>query len=410
MLMAMGTSLMRSGHSRALTMVAVFAAAAAAASPAQAQTWPPGEFRLDVYRGPVLGSSRIIGLGGAYAGIAEGIEGYFRTPAAISNRGRHEVDWFEYDLTFDWLISPGSAIDFDNDGRRGSADTRLMAFDVGASLRFAPFGLGVHFVPTTYELRLPGDVVYEASAWELLIGAAWAFLDAELLLGAGVGIRGLTLTQFKPDQAEMGFTAIGFDAGLLWRPPSVPVRFGASFRYPSTLRPDSPIVDFAGYPIPSGVSVPWTVTAGASLMLGPAADTYNMPHGGDERPWGEDVILEDRRYVLFALDAVFIGPVAPETYNIEGYVSGAPRRLHSTVTGSLHFGLESEVWHDRLKLRVGTYSEPDRVHGHIVGRMHVTGGAELRLFDLWIWRFKLTGGVDWAPRYLNLLFGVGFWH
>ena len=59
-----------------------------------------------------------------------------------------------------------------------------------------------------------------------------------------------------------------------------------------------------------------------------------------------------------------------------------------------------------------SYTEPSRVHTDALGqlgRIHATGGVEVRLFDLWIFRVKLGAGFDVTDGYQNILFGVGFW-
>src|SRR5262245_59953705 len=66
---------------RALALAALLACA-----PARAQDPLLGETRLDLVRGPLLTSSRIMGLGGAFVAVAEGIDGVHLNPAAFANR------------------------------------------------------------------------------------------------------------------------------------------------------------------------------------------------------------------------------------------------------------------------------------------------------------------------------------
>ena len=63
---------------------------------------------------------------------------------------------------------------------------------------------------------------------------------------------------------------------------------------------------------------------------------------------------------------------------------------------------------DRLILRAGTYTEPDRIRGKNLGRLHLTGGFDLRLAKVaWMWRLGVA--FDAAPRYKNVMVGLGFW-
>ena len=71
---------------------------------AQLQT---SRYAVDLFQGPVLASTRVIGMGGAYVAIAEGVEGSFYNPAAPAVRqpwSRHNID---YDLGAG-ITSPGT--------------------------------------------------------------------------------------------------------------------------------------------------------------------------------------------------------------------------------------------------------------------------------------------------------------
>src|SRR5947208_1632406 len=58
------------------------------------------DFNLDLVTGPVIGSGRILGLGGAYTALAGGIEGAAWNPAAYASRSLWETNWWEWNGTF----------------------------------------------------------------------------------------------------------------------------------------------------------------------------------------------------------------------------------------------------------------------------------------------------------------------
>ena len=43
-------------------------------------------YQLEVFQGPVVSSQRVVGMGGAYIGLAEGVAGHLDNPAAFAVR------------------------------------------------------------------------------------------------------------------------------------------------------------------------------------------------------------------------------------------------------------------------------------------------------------------------------------
>jgi hypothetical protein len=70
-------------------------------------------------------------------------------------------------------------------------------------------------------------------------------------------------------------------------------------------------------------------------------------------------------------------------------------------------GVESEVLPNRIALRAGTYFEPSRYQTS-AGRLHMTGGADLRVDVGLAW--KLSVVFDVAPGWVNTSAGLGLWH
>ena len=94
---------------------------AGAGAPLGAQGTPiqTSDYTLDLFQGPVLASSRVTGLGGAYAGLAEGAEGIPFNPAAASQRFPYSTEHLDYDLTAGVTFPASvSGTDFENSGKR----------------------------------------------------------------------------------------------------------------------------------------------------------------------------------------------------------------------------------------------------------------------------------------------------
>ena len=72
-------------------------------------------------------------------------------------------------------------------------------------------------------------------------------------------------------------------------------------------------------------------------------------------------------------------------------------------------GAKAEILDRTLRVRAGAYTEVDRLDGDPMGRLHVTGGADIHVFDLLFWRFRITAAFDFAKGYRNLLLGFGTW-
>lgn len=375
---------------------------------------------FDISRGPLNASSRIVGLGGAYTGLGEGIDGYFRNPASLANRYAQSTNYFDYDILLDYVID-AKAVDIDNDDNRHVDGGTFTEANLGFSLNFGHFGAGVVFVPSTYSLT-EGDFTLRATRFDLLAGGAFAFKDGEWIAGVGFGLRGLTLeteTRAGTPLQSVSYISAAADLGLLWRSPKIPLRLGLAARIPVSVGRSIEALPetMLGRALPGGVNFPWRIAVGGAFMYSLGDRVFNRPIRGAQ--WCNDLEMTDRRYIMVTADIVVDGPTsgpggagAGSAVNLEGWVSGSPRTSGDYATLSWHVGVEAEVAHDRLRLRVGAYSEPSRINDDVwgrIGRVHWTGGAEVRLFDLWIFRLKASVTFDIANRWKNIVLGIGFW-
>lgn len=362
--------------------------------------------RLDLARGPLLSTSRITGLGGAFTGIALGIDGAPMNPAAYANRPEASTSWFDWDPSFDLHIASARDTDWDGDGftyGRFSRDdaVEFQAVNLGLLLQFGAVGVGVFNSAYGWSA---GDTT--VSHVDTSLGFGIALGEGEVILGLSAHVANLSIDD---GVAVTALSGLGPDLGLLLRLPELPVAFGARFRPQIGL---SPAASAASSSAPYLGVLPWRFSLGASWRLSAQGRPYNHPLRAPS-PAG------DPRYLLVSADLSITG--ATHGQSLEGVIaSGDPQlldlgpdmqpRLASGASPSvaLHLGGEGEVVRRRLRARFGTYFEPIRVVEAAPFRLHVTGSAELRLFEL-LFDWKLTIGFDLARGWQNFTFGVGIW-
>ena len=183
-------------------------AEAAGPLPPNGQPIATSRYKVDLFQGPVLASTRVIGLAGAYVAIAEGIEGNAINPAAPAVRVPWSYDHFDYDLGFG-ITFPGTleSNDFFNTG----STTRLkqqqgeVFVDLGANLQFGRWGFGLNLGAQQYALTdetVPDERGMRAEFGVVHVIGAHAFGDGQLLLGGGVRVTSLDVTdpEAPPDQ------------------------------------------------------------------------------------------------------------------------------------------------------------------------------------------------------------------
>jgi len=358
--------------------------------------------RLDLVRGPLVTSSRIMGLGGAFSGVAVGIDGAWRNPATLANRPDDSTGWFDYDLTLDWLIVDASEVDFDGDGLEPDGTREFRAVNFGVSFLFDTLALGVLMSLYGYGVSdgtaAAGGAPSEVSYVDVLLGLAWAVDGGAWIIGAGSQISVLTITTPAiAEGAEVELVGAAADLGVLHRPRGADWRVGARLRLGANLAPSEDSAPADGVE----AAVPWQASVGWSLFI--AADPtrrYNPRLRAELAP------PIDRRYLLLSTEVVVYGATGGES--LEALVAGGGARAGERVSVSLHAGAEGEVFHDRVRARIGTYFEPNRVASGLRGRLHLTGGVEIHLLEI-IFDWKVTFGFDLAPGWENVSFGVGFW-
>jgi len=247
-----------------------------------------------VFQGPVLGPSRILGLGGAYAGVAEGVDGVASNVAAPGVRAPFSSHHVDYDLTAS-ISLPGaySSTDFENRGSlpasQGSSSASGFIYGTaGLLLQVGPFGGAFTIDATSYTLVPPSGQQNALSFRVLRAHAivAWAFWRYQLIVGLGAcGVTMNLPTNALPLAPPSG---IAPEAGMLLRLDDEPWRLGVSARAPVQGGTGGNVTtDVNGFKtvagcsvasgtpgslcpfLPSSVVLPAQIEIGFALQLGP---------------------------------------------------------------------------------------------------------------------------------------------
>jgi len=426
---------------------------------------------VDAFVGAVIGSSREVGMAGALAGVAEGLEGVSRNPAALAVRDPLDDDFFDWSM----MLSFANAGSFGRNSIYPGADfepsTGVLSSLVGLQLQFGPVGVGAAVRLLRYTVPTAMGLVV-VSMPQTYAGAALALADGEWVLGAGVRVQDMDVSI---GDADVQFTGTSPTAGLLWQPLDRPYRVGLSFGASVSSRPENTGGESAAAPLalPKTVSMPLEVRMGFAYQFGERPFNHRFvnyrwlqrraeagvreqscermvqlgaEHGvsGSCRalrrshrgsPWMVDAErereaalaeaaneveqererrsrgrrAEEGRYHLLSAEAALVGTNA-DAVAVGSFIRQEAVRSGSRVAVELRLGYESEPWRNRLRTRLGGYLEPARVSGEHY-RPHGTASLELRLFH-WDWLARslaLTGAIDASAEWMNLSVGVSFW-
>ncbi|MBZ4421681.1 hypothetical protein [Myxococcus sp. RHSTA-1-4] len=408
-------------------LVAVVTLAASPAAWAQdEQPVEPRPERLYFNPGSLLGSARVVALGGAYVGIAEGAAGFPSNLAALAHRSPSlERDW-DLGVTLSWLIVPFSDkrdYDLDNDGRTDeSEDSRQLLG--GLLLQYKRFGIGFSLRNSvaTYcatEACAGDSERIRVSLTQSVLAGAVAFGQDDFILALGIYAAQASF-RLASGGDDIRYGDTGVEVDLLYRP------HGRSWRLGVTVRPEviaelrgdaeqAPVL--AGKPLFSAVAAPAVLSLGASWRFGEGSERYNR------------LSPAARRQLLVEGDALPVPPEEPrdapagrwlvtaQVDLISGVDNAVPMRAFASTAEPESVGSTSEfaprlgVEHDTvpgmIRLRAGVYAEPSPFDGR-PARPHVTGGFEVFVLRYWE-DWAITASFDLARRYTNVGLSVGFW-
>jgi len=364
---------------------------------------------LEYPEGPIVNSNRVLGLGGAYAGIAEGADGHLYNPASFAMRFPYtRRDTWDWDWTVYWLNIPGSR----NPDLYDDSEASLHARHGGGGLDFklAGFGVGIHAYTQGYDIVENNRAVVSVTNWTGGVGLAYALHKIDVVLGSYA--YGFTWEFLQPEveDAKVEITGGGSRIGLLWMPRQTPLRVGIVARSSFDAQSVKGGEAIEAERLPRSVYIPQQLVLGVSYMLGERV--YNPVHtwglGVLERSLSaQGAVRSGRRYVLFAADLVATAASPADAVSMRGFLLGERTASGQQTTVSPHVGVEAEVLANWLVLRGGYYFEPGRAK--LPGRHHGTGGLAFRI-PFPIYDLRADTAFDLSAQYSNIGVGVGFWH
>lgn len=382
-------------------------------------------------RGPVTGSVRRIGLGGAFVALADDTEGVAINPA--SSAVRQPYSWSDWDTSFGIDFAIGAWLPKNDQYNTEGSDQPAAERDVQEStalfgslallVNYRHLGLGISAEAqrnaASAEDRMQGvDTSLSANFGTVHLNLAYGFLDGQLLLGAGPRLIGMSFDR-SSGASLLSTGGVGYEAGVIVKPIAAQYRFAAAWKSPIDAKVPGDSGDTA--------HVPWEVAVGAAYQFGKrplnppliTAKELARQQSSDGKPSkaaieaAEHDLFESyqkrQRWYLLVSGELSIseggGPVG---------LSGLTAMDRPVISPRL--GVESEVIPHHLRLRAGTYYEPALIAG-TTSRVHGTGGFDVRLFEWSVFGlmkpfdyWQLSIGADAARQYLNTGFSIGFWH
>ncbi len=401
-------------------------------------SWPPvaraqeafdETWNLEMSNGPIIAPANVVGMGGAYIGLAEGSGAQAFNPAAVAMRYPYNgSEWFSWDWAMDWVIGGlDTDIDLENDGR-GDASGEVERMSFAFNLLFGRFGIGINIQSQnrTSTCAQGATCGYAVATYESTLGgftAGYNFFDGELVVASEFTLPNVTISTYETaaDATSEDFwgrvtmnNGSAFTLGAVWRPTNRPYRVGVTMRraIPIELDPeltmDPDAVQDGGLVIPGKILVPWQVGVGGVYSIGPRQLNPRTSFGDENlTSQNEESTPVERKFLLVSLDVVMMG-ATDHAGGVGAWMAGEVARAGEQPTVSVRLGTESEFWPGVMRGRLGTYYEPSRFTA-TDGRMHWTGGMDVSLFEL-LWEWRLTLGMDYARDYSNTMLSLGLWH
>ncbi len=245
---------------------------------AHAQATRPGltgRESIDYVTGPVLGSGRIVGLGGAYTALALGSDGAAWTPAAYATRSLWALDWFQWDMTLDYSPAAFRDMVLDNSGRTGSRYNDFLFLTAGASVQAGAFGMGALVRMQDYRVGETGNLRLIIANY----GAAYSLLDGQLQIGVAARTAALTITD-GAGTSPVDFMGTGPEVGAALGLADKPYRVGVSARLAVRSDKANNVGVAAGLTLPRSLVLPAELQVGFAYQLGdrPLNRRFVNPH------------------------------------------------------------------------------------------------------------------------------------
>ena len=282
----------------------------------------------------MLAPLRVMGLGGAFAAYAEGVDALASNAASPAVREPFSVAWYDYDYSVS-LAFPAAlrGTDFDNDGKVGFAYDNFVFYTLGGLLQIGPIGVGVLGDFQRYDLS-PNAGASDLRVTETL-GRVHGVVGVSLFGGqmaVGAGIRAVTLsldsttsssaaslTIIDARKSSLTMDGVGPQIGVLIRPDDQPWRIGATYRAKVEGTPTEKLFGIVGggaatdvpFAIPGSVRLPWEVEAGFVIQVGPRPLNPKWLDPKRQRAQLRQQIAEDRAARQRAQEAELRGIADP---------------------------------------------------------------------------------------------------
>ncbi|AKF83952.1 hypothetical protein MFUL124B02_39155 [Myxococcus fulvus 124B02] len=410
---------------RALVGCAVLSLSTAALAQDEQPTEPRPE-RLYFNPGSLLGSARVVALGGAYVGIAEGAAGFPSNLAALAHRGPAlEKDW-DLGVTLSWLDLPftsGRARDVDNDGRADESQDRRQLLG-GLLLQYKRFGIGfaLRNSAVTYCATVACATDSErirVSMTQSVLAGAVSFGQDDFILALGIYAAQATF-RLSSGGEDWRYGDTGVAVDMLYRPHGRAWRLGVTVR-PEVVadwrRKDGQAPVLADRTLFSAVVSPAVLSLGASWRLGEGSERYNrlspaarrqLLVDGDALPVPEEEPRDAPagRWLISAQVDLLSG--VDNAVPLRTFASTAQEQLVGhTSEFAPRLGVEHDTVPGMIRLRAGVYAEPSPFDGR-PPRPHLTGGFEVFVLRYWE-DWSINASFDLASRYTNVGLSIGFW-
>jgi hypothetical protein len=389
-----------------LSMGLALGLAVPSANAQTAPTYPPvidRNFSIDLFEQPALGSPRLIAMSGAINSVAEGAAGLFTNPASAAVRPETKSDKFAWNVYLNSYI-PAEGQDSNNNGQPVTNVRRSLLGAAGLLLQYGDWGLSLDGGYTSHEIAPEAGGGLGVRSIIAHITLARSLLDDELSAGLSARFGALNVFTLEGNQTLFTSAGISAEAGVVWKPLDQSFRLslgGGLPVYTGALESDCDPLDCYGYILPEDAVVPWDLTFGGGWRFGPT-------------PWNHrsERDYRDERSLTVALDLSLIGAVS-NGYGMEAFANKQLQASGRDVSVTPRLGLEAELIPGWLRLRAGSYREAARFEG-VSARWHGSGGAEVRLFAFHLGksehRVSVSAAGDFAPRYHNAGFSLGFWN
>jgi hypothetical protein len=237
----------------------------------------------------VLAPLRVTALAGAYAALAEGVEGLGQNAAAAAVRTPYSNSWVDYDVSLGAYL-PGAFGDSDFDNRGEPLTSQAFFVTGGGILQLGRFGVGVIADLQRFTLNRKSENDPPSASIEIArlhASAAYSFQGDQLVMGGGIRAvftrmntvtKGRSSDIFLEDTNVLTMIGAAPELGVLIKPDYVPYRIGATFRFPVSAKStpnaavttdEEGVLRAGGLAVPDHVSWPWELEVGAALSAGP---------------------------------------------------------------------------------------------------------------------------------------------